>query len=103
MFKQRNWVFATYSYFLTPISLQPDGVHLWYFKLRLFVLTKFMFWNIKRLPTTSGCKEIGIKARSLCQENYMTHKVFEVFQTMNQRRRQKCIKDEELFLFKYSS
>ena len=31
-----NWVFATNSSFLIPISLQPYGVNLWYFKLRLF-------------------------------------------------------------------
>ena len=34
-----NWVFATNSNFLIPISLQPDGVGLWYFKLTLFYLT----------------------------------------------------------------
>ena len=30
---KRNWVFATNSSFLIPISLQPDAVHLSYFKL----------------------------------------------------------------------
>ena len=30
---QRNWVSATNSDFLIPISLQLDGVDLWYFKL----------------------------------------------------------------------
>ena len=32
---QRNWVFATNWHFLTPIASQPDGVNLWYFKLRI--------------------------------------------------------------------
>ena len=32
-FVQRNWVSATNSDILTPISLQPDVVDLWYFKL----------------------------------------------------------------------
>ena len=31
---------------LIPIYLQPDGVHLWYFKLRLFDPTELIVWNI---------------------------------------------------------
>ena len=31
------------------ISLQPDGVNRWYFKIRLFDLTEFIVWNIKCL------------------------------------------------------
>ena len=31
---------------LIPISLQPDGVDLFYFKIRLFDLTKFIVLNI---------------------------------------------------------
>ena len=34
--KIKNWVFATNSNFQIPISLQPNGVHLGYFKLRLY-------------------------------------------------------------------
>ena len=34
--KINNWVFATNSNFQIPISLQPNGVHLGYFKLRLY-------------------------------------------------------------------
>ena len=30
-----------------PISLQPDGVDLWYFKLRLFGLKEFKVRNIR--------------------------------------------------------
>ena len=30
----RNWVFATNSNFLIPISIEPDVVDFWYFKLR---------------------------------------------------------------------
>ena len=33
-----NWVLATNSDFQLAISLQPDGVNLWYFKLSLFDL-----------------------------------------------------------------
>ena len=47
--KERNWVFAKNLNFLTPISLQPDGVNLWYFKLRLFELQALIVWNIKGL------------------------------------------------------
>ena len=46
---QRNWVYATSSNFLIPLSLQLDGVSLLYIKLRLFNLTEFIVWNIKGL------------------------------------------------------
>ena len=39
--KEKNWVFATSSNVLIPISLQPDLVNLWYFKLSLFSLKEF--------------------------------------------------------------
>ena len=42
--KQRNWVFATNSAFVRPISLQPYDVN-----LTLFDLTEFIVWNIKDL------------------------------------------------------
>ena len=41
-----NWVFATNSDILIPISLQLDGVNRWYFKLRIFDLMEFIVWNI---------------------------------------------------------
>ena len=31
--------------FLIPLSYEPDGVHLWCFKLRLFDLPEFIVWN----------------------------------------------------------
>ena len=40
--KEINWVFETNSDFLIHISLQPDGINLLYFKLRLFDLTDFI-------------------------------------------------------------
>ena len=43
---QRNWVLDTNSIFVIPISIQPNGVNLWYFKLRLFELTDFIVWNL---------------------------------------------------------
>ena len=42
----RNWVFAPNSNVLILIYLQPDGVHVWYFKLRLFDPTELLVWNI---------------------------------------------------------
>ena len=39
---QRNWVFATNSNFLIPISWQPDGENPWYFILRIFDQTEFI-------------------------------------------------------------
>ena len=47
--RERNWVFATNLHFLTSISMQPDGVLLWYFNLRLFDLPELIVWNIKGL------------------------------------------------------
>jgi len=32
--------------FLIPVSLQLDGVNLWYFKLIIFNLSVFTVWNI---------------------------------------------------------
>ena len=43
---QRNSVFDTNSNFLIPISIQPNGVNLWYFKLRLFDLTDFIVLDV---------------------------------------------------------
>ena len=57
--EQRNWVFATNFNFLIPIFFKPNGVNLWYFKLRLFDLTEFIVWNISGL-TTFDCKDIWI-------------------------------------------
>ena len=45
-FKERNWGFATNSIFIIPLSLQPGGVNLLYFKLRLFDPTDLIIWNI---------------------------------------------------------
>ena len=54
---QRNWVLATKLNFfipMIPMSLQPDGVNLWYFKLDYLILT-IIVWNIIRF-TTLGCQ-----------------------------------------------
>ena len=45
------------SDFQIAISLQPDGVNLWYFKLRLFDQKWFIVWN----SPTLKCKDIGIR------------------------------------------
>ena len=63
---QRNWVFATNSNFLIPISLQPGGVGLWHFKLRLFDLTEFKVWNILSLRHWVA-KVLGLENLSLWQ------------------------------------
>ena len=38
----KELIFSTNS----NLPLQPDGVNLWYFKLRLFDVTEFSVWNI---------------------------------------------------------
>ena len=45
-----NWVFATKSNCLMPISLQRDGVNLEFFKLRLF-----------DIQNSLGCKDARIR------------------------------------------
>ena len=52
--RQRNWIFATNSVFVKPISLQPYDVNLWYFKLTLFDQIAFIVWNIKGLRHWGG-------------------------------------------------
>ena len=47
--EERNRVFATNSNFKIPISLLPDNVNPWYFKLRLFDLTELKFLSTKGL------------------------------------------------------
>ena len=56
----RDWVFATNSYFLIPISFQPVYVNHWYFRLILFDLTEFICLKYLRYATL-GCKDIGIR------------------------------------------
>ena len=46
--------------FSNPISFQPDGVYLWYYKLRLFDQPECISWNIKGLQhwvATIGTKK----------------------------------------------
>ena len=38
-------VFATNSYFLVQISLQPDGLNIWFLKPRLFDLTEYSYFK----------------------------------------------------------
>ena len=46
---ERKWVVAPNSNVLIPISLQPDGANLWYFKLRLLDLTEFIALKISKI------------------------------------------------------
>ena len=48
LWKKVNWIFATNLNFLLPISLQLDGVNLWFFKVRLFDLTEFFSLKYQR-------------------------------------------------------
>ena len=57
-------IFATNLNFPIPISWQPDGVNLWFFKFRLFDLT---VWNIKGLCYLVS-KIKGLENQSLWQE-----------------------------------
>ena len=44
---QRNWGFATTSNLLLTVSLQPNVVNLWYFKLWIMLDQRIYVWNIK--------------------------------------------------------
>ena len=61
---QRNWVFATNSNFLIFISLQPDILNLWYFKLILFDLTELIHSFKYLRSATLGSKDKGIITKS---------------------------------------
>ena len=58
---------ATNSDFLIFISLKPNGVNLWYFKLILFDLTELIVWNIKGLRHWN-LKIEGLENQSLLQK-----------------------------------
>ena len=46
---------------LIPISIEPDGVNLWYFKL------PYIIQSLKyERSTRSGCKDIGDKKIRIC-------------------------------------
>ena len=57
---QRNWVFTTNSNFLIPISLQSDGVDLWYFKIEIFWSNIMISLKYQR-STTLGCQDTGYR------------------------------------------
>ena len=63
---KRNWVVATNSSVLIPITLQPDDVILWHFKLILLYLSKFIARNIKGLR----CKDIGIISKIVLSRKF---------------------------------
>ena len=55
---ERNKIFATISKILIPLSFQPTGLVLRYFKL-LFLLDQiFYVWDNKGVRTPSSCKDI---------------------------------------------
>ena len=73
-FVERNWVFATNSNLLIPLFLPPDGVNLWYFKLRFFYLTKFIVWK----TLIAGIKEfksLWIRKKKVFMEKNLISKV----------------------------
>ena len=59
-YKERNWVFATNSNLLIPISLQADGANLWYFKLILILSISINSLKYLR-STTLAYKDIKIR------------------------------------------
>ena len=57
--KKGNWVFVTNSDFLIPIFFHPDGVNLWYFKLRFL---SNIIHSLKYLRSTAlDYKDIEIR------------------------------------------
>ena len=58
---------CTNSDFVIPIFFLPDGVNLWYFKLRLFDLTEFIVWNIYLRVAALVAKILRLENHSLWQ------------------------------------
>ena len=56
---------VTVSYFLIPISLQPNGEHLWYFKLKILDLTDRIHCVKYLRSSTLGCKDKEIRKSEL--------------------------------------
>ena len=55
-FFERNWVFVTNTNCLIPKFLQPDCIHLWYFK----PMHTWIYSLTYQRSTKSGCKDKGI-------------------------------------------
>ena len=66
LYYKRNWVLATNSEFIIPISLETNVVNLWYFKLILFDLAEFIVGNIYGLRHWNP-KILGLEKQSLWQ------------------------------------
>ena len=56
---KRKWVLATNSDFLTPISLEPDVVHLWFSNYEI-LLDLSLSLKYQRFET-QGSKDIGVR------------------------------------------
>ena len=56
----KNKVHGTKFNFLIPIYLQPDGVNLWHFKLRLYDLTDIIVLN-KLVINSKSQYDIGLQ------------------------------------------
>ena len=68
---ERNWVFATNSDFLIPISLQPNVVTLRYFKQWILLDQKICVWNWWMVWTISLQRYTDKKKIRFCQRlNY---------------------------------
>ena len=63
---ERNWVFATNSKFLIPISFHLGCLNLWYFIFKLFDLAELIVWNIFGLRHWVA-KIYGLENQSLWQ------------------------------------
>ena len=48
---QRNWLFVTNSEFIIPMSLEPNVVHLWYFKT--YIIWSKRIHSLKYLRSTT--------------------------------------------------
>ena len=55
-----NWVFATNSDFLIPLSVQVDLVDLWYVILYILVESSIVSLKYQRF-TQSDCNDLGIR------------------------------------------
>ena len=65
---KRNWLFATNSDFLIPISLEPYVVNLWYFNFLIFLSKKSHSLKFQRF-TTLESKDIRIRKSEFVEKS----------------------------------
>jgi len=73
---ERNWVFATNSEFLIPISLEPNVVNLWYFKLIIIWSNRIHSLKYLRSTTLESKDKVFKKAEFVAKTHLLLYSMF---------------------------